>query len=407
MVVVGAGQAGLAASQELTRAGVDHLVLERGRIGERWRGRWDSFCLVTPNWTVQLPGYGYDGPDPDGYMPRDEIVAYLERYAASFDAPVREGVAVASLERGRDGGFLLEASAGALEVEAVVLSTGAYQRPHRPSAAATLPRDLLQLDVDDYRRPDDLPEGAVLIVGSGQSGCQIAEELHERGRDVFVACGRAPWAPRRIDGRDIVWWLVESGYLEAPLGSLPSPAARLGANILATGRGGGHDLHLRTLRELGVTLLGRFLGADGRRARFAPDLAASVAWGDQRHEQLMDRVRKVAEERGWPAPEIEPPEPFGAEARDELDLHGFGAVLFAGGFRPDYESWVACPGAFDALGYPLHQEGASSAAPGLHFVGVHFLRKRKSSLFIGVGEDAEIVARAIGRDLRPRARLEQ
>jgi putative flavoprotein involved in K+ transport len=395
VVVVGAGQAGLAVSHELAQAGVPHVVLERGKVGQTWKGRWDSFCLVTPNWFLQLPGRSYDGADPDGFMLRDEVVSYLERYAAGFEAPLREGVEVTALRAGPDGGFLLESSAGEFAAQSVVLSTGAYQRAHRPPGAATLPEGLLQIDLEDYRNPGDLPAGPVLVVGSGQSGCQIAEELHMAGREAFLACGRAPWFPRRLGDRDLGWWVLETGFLDAPLSSLPSPAARLAANVQATGAGGGHDLHYRTLRKLGVTLLGHFLGADGRRARFAPDLGESVAWGDERNAQLVDLVRKLVAERGMPLPEIPDPEPFNGEAPEELDLSGFGAVVFAGGFRPDYQSWVQFPGAFDELGFPIHEEGASTVVPGLYFVGVHFLRKRKSSLLIGAGEDAAIVARQI------------
>ena len=395
VVVIGGGQAGLATSHELARAGVEHVVLERGRIGESWRGRWDSFCLVTPNWTVQLPGGVYDGDDPDGYLPRDEIVTYLERYAAGFRAPVREGVDVTSLEMATGGGFLLRTSPGDLRANTVVLSTGAYQRPHRPPGASALPADLLQLDAEGYRNPGALPSGKVLVVGSGQTGCQIAEELRMAGRDVFLACGRAPWVPRRLGGRDIVWWLVETGFLDQPVGALPDPSARLAANALATGRDGGHDLHLRALREAGVTLLGHFLGTEGHRARFAPDLADSVAWGDERHRELMDLVRGLVAERGLSMPDIPEPAPFDGRAPEALDLSGFGAVVFSGGFRPDYGSWVHVPGAFDDLGFPIHMDGASVAAAGLYFVGVHFLRRRKSSLLYGVGEDAAIVARHI------------
>jgi putative flavoprotein involved in K+ transport len=392
VVVVGAGQAGLAVSCELTRAGVPHAVLEKGRVGETWRGRWDSFCLVTPNWSVQLPDHAYDGDDPDGFMPRDEIVAYLERYASAVQAPVREGVEVTALRPGGGGGLILDTSHGVLEAETVVLTTGAYQRPHRPAAAASLPADLQQIDAEDYRNPADLPEGRVLVVGSGQSGCQIAEELHHAGRDVYLACGRAPWASRRIGERDLVWWVLETGFLDAPVSSLPDPRARLAANVLATGHGGGRDLHLRTLRRTGVTLLGRLLGAEGRRARFAPDLAASVAWGDERRGQLMDLVRKLVAERGLPQPEIAEPEPLDCRTPEDLDLSDFGAVVFTSGFRPDYESWVHCPGAFDELGFPVQEDGASTVVDGLYFVGVHFLRKRKSSIFLGVAEDAAIVA---------------
>jgi putative flavoprotein involved in K+ transport len=392
VVVVGAGQAGLAVSCELTRAGVPHAVLEKGRVGETWRGRWDSFCLVTPNWSVQLPDHAYDGDDPDGFMPRDEIVAYLERYASAVQAPVREGVEVTALRPGGGGGLILDTSHGVLEAETVVLTTGAYQRPHRPAAAASLPADLQQIDAEDYRNPADLPEGRVLVVGSGQSGCQIAEELHHAGRDVYLACGRAPWASRRIGERDLVWWVLETGFLDAPVSSLPDPRARLAANVLATGHGGGRDLHLRTLRRTGVTLLGRLLGAEGRRARFAPDLAASVAWGDERRGQLMDLVRKLVAERGLPQPEIAEPEPLDCRTPEDLDVSDFGAVVFTSGFRPDYESWVHCPGAFDELGFPVQEDGASTVVDGLYFVGVHFLRKRKSSIFLGVAEDAAIVA---------------
>jgi putative flavoprotein involved in K+ transport len=185
-------------------------VLERGRIGETWCGRWDSFCLVTPNWSVQLPGYAYDGDDPDGFMPRDEIVAFLARYAAAVQAPVRVGVTVDSLRRAPNGGFVLDTSAGTIQSRSVVLSTGAYQRAHRPEGAATLPAGLLQIDAEDYQNPGSLPEGKVLVVGSGQSGCQVTEDLHRAGREVAISCGRAPSAPRVIGEKDVFWWAVET-----------------------------------------------------------------------------------------------------------------------------------------------------------------------------------------------------
>ena len=203
VAVVGGGQAGLATSHELTERRVEHIVLERARVGEAWRRRWKSFCLVTPNWTVQLPGGVYDGPDPDGYIARDDIVSHLERYASSFDAPVREGVDVSGIAT-EDGGFRLRAEGGDLQARAVVLATGPYQRPHRPAGSSSLPPDLLQIDVEGYSEPADLPDGAVLVVGSGQSGCQLAEELLDAGREVVLSCGRAPWGPRRVNGRDLV-----------------------------------------------------------------------------------------------------------------------------------------------------------------------------------------------------------
>ena len=391
-VVVGGGQAGLAVSHELTDAGVPHVVLERGRIGQTWRGRWDSFCLVTPNWSLQLPGHAYDGDDPHGFMPRDEIVAYLERYAAGFRAPVHEGVEVTALRQRPGGGLVLETSEGELDVRNVVLGTGAYQRPHRPPGAESLPGDLPQLNVEEYRNPGELPPGAVLIVGSSQSGCQIAEELHLAGRDVFLSCGRAGWVPRRIGDHDVVWWLREAGDFDDRVEDLPDPTARLRANVQASGHDGGHDLSFRTLHALGVRLLGRFLGSDGRDALFATDLHESIAWGDERHAQIMRGFRKHAARAGLSWHDLPPQGPVDAEQLERLRLGQVGAVVFASGFRPDYESWVHCEGAFDELGFPVHRDGASTAVPGLYFVGVHFLRKRKSSLLIGVGEDAAIVA---------------
>jgi putative flavoprotein involved in K+ transport len=395
VVIVGAGQAGLATSHELAERGVEHVVLERGRVGETWRGRWESFCLVTPNWSMQLPGQPYDGSDPDAFDHRDEIVGFLERYANRNDAPVEEGVQVTALDPLESEGLRLTTSRGELEADSVVLCTGAYQKPHRPPVAASLPADLLQIDVEDYSRPGALPEGPVLLVGSGQSGCQIAEELQEAGREVFLSCGRAPWVPRRIGEHDAVWWAKESGFLSTPVSALPDPSARLFGNVLISGRDGGHDLNLRTLRDKGVTLLGHFAGAEGRDARFLPDLEGSIEWGDERHRELRKLFTEFAAEQGISPPEMPDPEPLGVKPRELLDLRGFGAVIFSSGFRPDYRSWVNVAGGFDELGFPLHDEGASTAAPGLFFVGVHFLRTRKSSIFLGVGEDARIVAETI------------
>jgi putative flavoprotein involved in K+ transport len=394
VLVVGAGQAGLALSAELGRRGVEHVILERGRVGESWRGRWDSFCLVTPNWTIQLPDGAYDGPDPDGYLPRDEIVAYLERYATRISAPVREGVAVGSVERADGGGFVVTTSAGPIHARRLAVASGAYQSPHRPHAE-TLPASLHQVDVAGYRNPDGLPEGGVLVIGFGQSGGQLAEELHAAGRDVVLACGRAPWVPRRIDGRDAVWWAVEIGFLEQPVEALPHPSVRLVANLQNSGAGGGHDLNYRTLRAQGIQLVGRFLGADDGRVRFADDLDASVAFGDAQYREFAGAVRRYATERGLPVPDLGDPPPFDPAAPTELPVDRFRSVIWAGGYRPAYRGWLPWPDAFDADGFPVHRNGQSTVVPGLHFVGVHFLRKRKSSLFLGVGEDAAIIAEEI------------
>ncbi|HEV3232192.1 MAG TPA: NAD(P)-binding domain-containing protein [Candidatus Dormibacteraeota bacterium] len=393
VVVVGAGQAGLAVSHELSRRGVEHVVLERGRVGQTWRGRWDSFCLVLPNWTLRLPGHAYDGDDPDAYMPRDSIVAYLERYAAKAGA-IEEGVDVRSLEPGEGAGFRLRTDGGDIEARRVVLTTGAYQRPHRPPGAGTLPPTLPAIDAEGYTNPGALPPGGVLVVGSGQTGCQIAEEVHQAGRETFLACGRAGWLPRRLGDQDMVSWLVRTPFFEQPVAALASPLARLIGNPQLSGRDGGHDLNCRTLRGMGVTLLGRFTHADGGGAYFAPDLAESVAFGDARHADIREMIARVCAGGGMPMPEMPDPPAFDARAPERVELSRLGTVIFTSGFRPDYARWVHIP-TFDDLGFPVHDQGASTVAPGLYFVGVHFMRTRKSSLLLGVGEDASLVARQI------------
>lgn len=396
VVVIGGGQAGLAVSHELSQRGIEHVVLEKRRIAQTWRDRWDSFCLVTPNWTVRLPGGEYAGDDPDGFMPRDEIVGHLEAYAARFAAPVREEVEVTSLS----SGFRLLTSEGEVLAGSVVVCSGAYQRPHRPAGAGTLPSSLLAIDAEDFRNPAALPPGKVLVVGSGQTGCQLAEELVEAGRDVVLACGRAPWGPRRFGGRDLVAWMCDTPFMEMTLADLPSPLARLIANVQATGHGGGHDLNYRTLQAAGVTLTGHFLGASGGRLNFAEDLAASVAFGDARYDDIRGLIAKHCPT----APPLPDPPPFRAEAPESIELEGLGAVIFTSGFRPDYRSWIHFD-AFDEWGFPLAKDGASTVVPGLYFCGVHFLRTRKSSLLMGVGEDAAVVAGTIAERQATPARV--
>ena len=397
VAVIGAGQAGLSLSYELSRADVEHLVLERGRVGESWRGRWDSFCLVTPNWSVQLPGGGYQGPDPDGFMPRDEIVEHLVRYANSFRAPVREGVDVFALDVERKR-FVLRTSHGELRARRVVVASGGFQKPYRPSGADRFPPSVRVVDAADYTNPGSLPPGGVLILGSGQTGCQLAEDLSEAGRDVYLSCGRAPWIPRRFGDRDFVDWYTKTTFLEATVHDLPTPLARFGANIQATGRGGGHDLHYRTLHARGVTLLGRFAGCEDGVAQFADDLAASVAFGDARYADLCELIRKACIEQHLDVPEMPPPPPFTSRAPTTLDVRGFGAVIVTSGYRPDYARWIHAAGSFDELGYPLQKDGSSTVVPGLHFMGVHFQRKRKSASLLGVAEDAAVLAERIEAD---------
>src|SRR5436853_1505663 len=394
VVVVGAGQAGLSISHELAHAGIDHVVLERGRVGEAWRRRWDSFCLVIPNWTVQLPGGRYSGGDPDGFMPRDDIVAHLAGYARSFGAPVREGVNVSSLAAGEDGGFILRTSSGEIRARQVVLASGGYQKPHRPPAAQ-LPASLHAIHAEDYTNPKALPPGPVLVVGSGQTGCQLSEELIEAGRDTYLSCGRAPWIPRRLDGRDTIAWIVETPFMDITLADLPSPRARLGANPQASGRRGGHDLHYRTLQASGVNMLGHLIGIEDGVVHFALDVADCVAFGDARYAEICGLIRKSCAARGTKSPEMPPPPPFRASPVERLGLAGFGAVVFTSGFRPDYPRWVRFPSAFDDVGFPIQTDGSSTVIQGVHFMGVHFQRKRRSATFLGVAEDAVVLAERI------------
>jgi putative flavoprotein involved in K+ transport len=237
-IVIGAGQAGLSVSNHLSRRGLEHVVLERGDVGDSWRTkRWDGFYLNTPKFTQQLPGYEYDGPEPDAFSSLAETIDYLDGYAASFSAPVRTGVEVLGL-RSTNGELELDAEGDVLRARNVIVATGAYPAPAPTPLAELVPSDVFQLHADDYRRPDQLPDGATLVVGGGQSGCQIADELIGAGRAVYLSVGRCPWAPRRYRGREIVHWLIETGFVEQTVDSLPSPAARLMCNVPISGNDG-------------------------------------------------------------------------------------------------------------------------------------------------------------------------
>ena len=368
-------------------------MLEAGRVAETWRSRrWDSFCLVTPNWSVRLPGAPYSGGDPDGYMNREELVDHFQDWSDAFKAPLKEGCSVTSLDRDGDG-FTLRTEMGDIEARTVVVATGGYQRPHLPRGASEMPAGLTQVLAEEYRNTAAVPEGAVLIVGSGQTGCQLAEELHEDGRKVILACGRAPWAPRRFGGHDLVWWIIESGFWNRTLKDLPSPAARLLSNPLATGHGGGRDMHLRTLHAEGIELVGRFTGVSDGTAHFDSGLNALVDAGDGMAAVFKKWVDALCAQRGLDIPWELPP-PLRIEPRTEIDLarEGVTTVIWTTGYRPDY-GWVHFP-VFDEMGFPVQTDGRS-AVDGLYFMGIHFQRKGQSAVLYGVGEDAEIVAQSI------------
>jgi len=256
VAVIGGGQAGLSMSWWLTRRGVDHVVLERDRAGHEWCDRrWDSFSLVTPNWQCQLPGFPYQGTDPDGFMVRDEIVRYLAGYVRSFDVPLYEGVAATRLRDTRDGGFEIQTTAGTVTAGQVVVATGPYQVPVRPRMAERLPSSIHQSHSGEYRNPAALPPGGVLVVGSGQSGAQIAEDLHLAGRQVHLAVGSAPRVARRYRGRDVVAWLDDMGYYRRGINEFAdADAVRFRANHYVTGRDGGHDIDLRAFALAGMRL---------------------------------------------------------------------------------------------------------------------------------------------------------
>ena len=394
VVVIGAGQAGLATSHELARRDVEHVALEASAPGSSWLGRWDSFTLVGPNHTVRLPGATYDGDDPDGFMSRTEIAQHLQAYAGRLGR-VREGVAVRQLTRAARGGFVLTTDDGQIRSRVVVVATGAYQRPHVPAGLTTLSPDVPCIDTLHYRNPGALPDGPVLVVGSGQSACQIAEELVLAGRDVVMACGRAPWFPRRPGGRDVFEWLLDTPFFEQTAALLPTPAARLGANPQASGVGGGHDVHFRTLHALGVRLGGHAVGVVDGEVRLAPDLTATLAWSDDAYRMLRDLVVRSCAAAGTQPPDLPEPAAFEPRAVESVPVSALGSVVVATGFRSRYTEWIDVPGLVDEQGFPVHVDGESLVAPDLHFVGVHFLRRRRSALLFGVGDDAAATATRI------------
>ena len=399
-VVVGGGQAGLAISWYLTRQGRQHVVLEQGRVGESWRSqRWDSFTLVTPNWMLRLPGFPYQGNDPDGFLLRDEVVAYLEQYVALFRPPLRLGVRVTAVEQkpGSDG-YLVKAESAEFETRNVVVATGLLQQPKIPSFSAGFPAEIVQIHSGQYRNPSALPAGGVLVVGSGQSGCQIAEEINQSGRKVYLCVGSVGKVPRRYRGKDIIWWTNQRGGFDRTVDTLPSPKAKFVAHSHLSGKGlRGHTLNLHQFARDGVVLLGHLLGIEGSKIILAPDLRESLAKVDEHEANLKKAIDQYVLETGMDMPEDSPPtdpelrDGYQAEVILELDLGqaGISTIIWAIGYRFDY-SWVRLP-VFDEDGYPVQKRGVT-AYPGLYFLGMAWLHTGKSGLIFGVGEDAAHIA---------------
>lgn len=401
IVVIGAGQAGLATSYHLTQRGIDHVVLDREGVGASWRARrWDSFALNAPNWTFRLPGYTYDGPDPDAFMPRDELVPEFTKYAQRISAPVEAPAEVTGLRK-RDESFVLTGTMGEVGARAVVVATGAYQRRNRP--ATDLDPGILQLNTDQFRNAAALPPGGVLVVGSGQSGIQVAEDTLENGRATWLATGSCGWIPRRMRGHDNVYWRGQMGMFDETVEQLGHDL-RLACPPIQTGVCGGRDANLTIAAKEGITLLGRFAYAQGHTVHLKDDLQENATGSDKAAFALRARLDKFIEDNHIDeagAPEDPPIEPTAAfdPAPTTLDLKAqdIQTVIWATGFKLDFESWIELD-LNTKDGYPEQIRGVSPHA-GLYFMGLQLMHSRKSGLIFGVGEDAEHVVSAAAAHL--------
>jgi putative flavoprotein involved in K+ transport len=393
-LVVGAGQAGVAMSEHLSRLGISHLVLERDRIAERWRtGRWDSLVANGPAWHDRFPGMEFDDLDPDAFASKDRVADYFEAYARKFNAPIRTGVEVKKVVRnaGRPG-FKVETSDGVIEARRVVVATGPFQRPVIPPIAPKTDR-FVQIHSADYRNPAQLPAGAVLVVGAGSSGVQIAEELMRSGKQVYLSVGPHDRPPRAYRNRDFCWWLGVLGLWDVET-VVPG---REHVTIAVSGARGGHTVDFRRLAHQGMTLVGLTKAFDGGVVTFESDLGTNLANGDANYLSLLDAADAYVARNGLDLPE----EPAAREVPPDpecvknpllsLDLveAGVTSIIWATGYANEYD-WLQV-NAFDAKGKPKHQRGVS-AEPGIYFVGLPWLSRRGSSFIWGVWHDAKHVA---------------
>ena len=382
VAVIGGGQAGLSISWYLTQSGVDHVVFEKERAGHAWRAeRWDSFCLVTPNWQCQLPGFPYRGPDPHGFMLRDEIVSYMDDFVGSFGPPLLEGVAVRHLRSDAQHGFMLDTTDGIHFAEQVVVASGGYQIPMIPRCAERLPADIVQIHSSLYRNPRQLPGGAVLVVGSGQSGCQIAEDLHLAGRKVHLCVGDAPRVARRYRGKDVVEWLHLMGYYDLPVHEHPlREGVRDKTNHYVTGRDGGRDIDLRQRAREGMELYGRLLGRERRQPNVRRRPRPMPRPGRSGVGKHQDQHRWLHRQTGIAAPEEARYRPVWAppHERAQLDYRtaGITSVVWCIGFRTDY-SWLDLP-VFNGRGNPPCTRGRARSR--------RLFSRAPLALYLGLGK---------------------
>ncbi|CAN5795276.1 MSMEG_0569 family flavin-dependent oxidoreductase [soil metagenome] len=398
VAIIGAGQAGLSLSHYLKQRGIDHIVLEKQDPVHAWRDqRWDTFCLVTPNWQCKLPGWEYAGDDPHGFMKKDEIIEYLSGFVKHVDAPLLSHVAVKRVAPRARGGFELATNKGDFTADQVVVASGGYHLPIIPRLAERLPADIAQIHSEQYRNPESLPPGAVLVVGNGQSGAQIAEDLHLAGRQVVLATGSAPRCARFYRGKDVVDWLADMGYYDMPVHEHPlREGVRDNTNHYVTGRDGGRDIDLRKFAAEGMQLYGLLKGLEGDTLQFEPTLRDNLDHADRIYNGINASIDKYIDKHGITAPPASVYEPVWqpAEERDALNLReaGVTSVIWCIGFQPDF-SWLDAP-VFNGRGQPGHFRGVT-AQPGLYFIGLPWLHTWGSGRFSGVARDALYLAEQI------------